>query len=364
MTITASGDFSLPKLRAATHKSSRIVGDVVKHYLKFAAGKMGVTFAVDIEAARELCAAYRLAGVPAEIITGDTPIGVRGQLMRKFKARQILQLVSVDCLGEGVDVPAIEVISMVRKTASWQLMCQQFGRALRVMVDPQYWRVWDQYTDAQRLAIIAASTKPKALIIDHVGNIIWHAKTRGMPDVPQDYSLLRTDGGGRSKSDAIPLRACTSCYKPYERFYVKCPYCGVEPPVFGRGSPESVDGDLILLEPAVLAALRGEVDRVNGPVDIPTWADAGMRKGMLTNHHNRYRSQQSLQRFMMLWGGWQRGQGRDVREAQRLFYLRFGMDYMTAQTLNAADATALEVRIATELQRNNVTEATVYAQAS
>lgn len=356
--VTASGDFSMPKLRAATHASNRIVGDVVKHYLRFAPGKLGVTFAVDIEEANKLRAAYQLAGVPAEIITSETPIGVRGQLMRKFRARQILQLVSVDCLGEGVDVPAIEVVSMARKTASWQLMCQQFGRALRVMVDESYWKFWDHYTDEERLRIIAASTKPKAIIIDHVGNILWHAKVRGLPDTAQEYTLLRRESGGRGRTDAIPLRSCLECLQPYECFLLKCPYCGeARPEPLGRGSPEAVEGDLIELDPAVLSALRGEVERINGPVQMPEYVSDGARRGILRTHHDRYRAQQSLQQVMKVWGGWQRDRGLHERESWRLFYVRYGIDVMSAQTLGATDALVLETRIRAELQKYNVTEA-------
>lgn len=355
--ITPSGDFSLPKLRAATHADNKIVGDVVKHYLRWAGGKLGVTFAVDKDAAVELQRAYRAAGVPAEIITDETPIGVRGQLMRKFRARQILQLVSVDCLGEGVDVPAIEAVSMVRKTASWQLFCQQFGRALRVMVDEQYWQHWDYYSDEQRLAIIAASSKPKAIIIDHVGNVIWHAKIRGLPDTFQEYSLLRREGGMRGKSDAIPLRPCMWCFQPYERFYIACPHCGGVPEPAGRGSPELVEGDLCELDPAVLERMRGEMDRVNGPVQVPQYMPAAARRGLIRNHHDRFRAQESLQRFMKIWGGWQESLGRSIREAQKMFYLRFGVDVMSAQALGIGEATALEARIVLELQKHNVTEA-------
>ncbi len=367
--VGPSGEFNMPKLRAVTHASSRIVGDVVKTYLKYAAGKLGVTFAVDIEEATKLRNAYQAAGVPAEIITADTPIEVRGPLMRKFRKREILQLVSVDCLGEGVDVPAIEVVSMARKTASWQLMCQQFGRALRVMVDKKYWDYWDYYTDEERKRIIACSSKPKAIIIDHVGNIIWHAKFRGLPDSPQEYSTKRRPAGSRGKSDAIPMRVCVGgvdkfdkpaagCFQPYECFYVACPHCGVTPVPGGRNSLEAVDGDLIELDPAVLAALRGEVERVNGPVVVPAYADAGMRLGILRNHHNRYVQQQQLQRYMHVWGGWQKSRGLGDREMQKLFYIRYGVDVMTAQTLGAKAAAELEARISIDLTKHGVYEVT------
>jgi site-specific DNA-methyltransferase (adenine-specific) len=66
--LSVTGDYSMPQLRAAVHASNRIVGDVITHYLRIAPGKLGITFAVDVEAAQELAQAYRAAGVPAEVL--------------------------------------------------------------------------------------------------------------------------------------------------------------------------------------------------------------------------------------------------------------------------------------------------------
>lgn len=350
--ISSTGDYSLPKLRAATHESGRIVGDVVKHYLKYAEGKLGVTFAVDIDAAKELAEAYRNAGVSAEVITAKTPIAVRGQLMRKFRNRLLLQLVSVDCLGEGVDVPAIEVISMVRKTASFQLYAQQFGRSLRIMVSDEDNARWDAYTDAQRLAIIAASTKPKAIIIDHVGNCIYH----GLPDVPQRYSLARRESRSRGEGDGIPLRVCLDCAQPYERFLIACPYCGCEPIPQGRGSPEQVDGDLIELDPSVLLAMRREIERVDGPCHTPANVLPHVKTSILRNHNERAATQQTLRSAMALWGGWRRHLGESDREAQKRFYFTFGVDVATCQAYGSTDAAALTLRINDHLRQHNIVE--------
>jgi superfamily II DNA or RNA helicase len=49
--VTASGDYSPERLRAVRHES-KITGDVVKHYLRIAPGKLGVTFDVDVESSR------------------------------------------------------------------------------------------------------------------------------------------------------------------------------------------------------------------------------------------------------------------------------------------------------------------------
>ena len=82
--LSAGGDYSPEKLRNAVHKS-HITGDVVGHYLRIAPGKLGVTFAVDIESAQEITDSYRRAGVPAEIITSKTPDTLRFDIMRRFR---------------------------------------------------------------------------------------------------------------------------------------------------------------------------------------------------------------------------------------------------------------------------------------
>jgi DNA or RNA helicases of superfamily II len=195
----ATGDFNADQLRKAVHKS-HITGDVVAHYLKLAPGKLGVTFAVDVEAATEIAGAFRAAGVPAEVVSAKTPDALRAQILRRFKAREILQLVNVDLFGEGFDLPAIEVVSFARPTESFALYCQQFGRALRLMLSKEAAAVHAHLTDEQRRAAIAASEKPVAIIIDHVNNVLRH----GLPDARREWSLDRRERRSGKKSDAIP----------------------------------------------------------------------------------------------------------------------------------------------------------------
>jgi hypothetical protein len=351
--VGPSGDYSMPKLRALTHSSNVIVGDAVKLYLEYAAGKLGVTFVVDKEEAAKTQAAFQKAGVSCAIITDETPTTVRGQLMRKFRARQILMLISVDCLGEGVDVPAIEVVIMARRTASWQLMCQQFGRSLRVLVDPAYEQHWGEYSDLERLAIIANSGKPKAIVIDLVGNIIWHAKFRGLPDSRQEYSLLAGERNAR-KSDAIPLRTCLECKQPYPSYLLACKWCGAVPVPAGRSTPELVEGDVIELDPSVIRALLGEADRIMQPYVNTEGLPGYMNKANLRRHHEKYNAQVALRHAMMIWGGWQKHLGLADREAHKLFFIRFGVDVLTAQGFGTADANKLLGQIQAELDRYQV----------
>jgi DNA repair protein RadD len=345
--VGAAGEFNQKEVREAVHKSSTITGDVVGSYLKFAPGKLGITFAVDIESASELAAEYRRNGVPAEIITGETDLGVRAGLMAQFRERRILQLVSVDVLGEGVDVPAVEVISMARPTNSFQLFAQQTGRALRLNVGAEYGPFWNDYTDAERLACIAASAKPRALIIDHVQNTLRH----GLPDVPREYSLDRREKSARGKSDAPPLRSCVECLQPFPRYLTACEHCGALVTPGGRGSPEAVEGDMVLLDDVILTAMRREIARVDGPVRIPDGAPPGT---VIRNHLNRQVAQEHLRAAIMLYGALMSHEGHDIRVGQKRFYFQFGIDVMSAQALGAADADELRTRIQTHLNKRGV----------
>lgn len=329
--ITDSGDYSPVKLKTA-RQQSHITGDVVAHYLRIARGKLGVTFDTDIESATQTAAAYNAAGVPAEVVTSKTPDLLRSRVLRRFRNREVLQLVNVDLFGEGFDLPAIEVVSMARPTQSYGLYCQQFGRALRIM-----------------------DGKDRAIIIDHVGNVMRH----GLPDAPREWSLDRRERRSRTApSDVIPVRTCLNpeCLSVYERVYRACPFCGHEPVPAGRSSPEQVDGDLHELDAATLAALRGEVARVDGDARFPAGAAPEVQGAIRKRHTERQAAQADLRKTIALWAGWQESLGRPDSENYRRFFLQFGTDVLTAQTLGAREAEVLKDRIAKQLNDNNVIE--------
>jgi DNA repair protein RadD len=367
VTITASGDYSPAKLRAAVHASDKIVGDVVRHYKEIShrlLGRLGlgVTFAVDIEAAQEITQAFRAAGVPAEIVTANTPPLLRAQILRRFKRREVLQLVNVDLFGEGFDLPACQIVSMVRKTESWPLFVQQFGRVLRPLLTGELAAAWGGFTDAERLAHIAMSEKPFGIIIDHVGNVIRH----GLPDAARVETLERRERRSSGPSDAIPLRQCANpnvggsgvpCASVYSRLLKACPFCKFEPVPAERTAPAFVDGDLFELAPEVLAAMRGKVAALDGAPAVPRHLDAIAAKGFMNRHHERQVAQHWLRNQIALWAGWQRHQGLDDSQAMRKFFFTFGLDILSAQALGRPDAEALALKIQAQLDKHGVVAA-------
>lgn len=325
--ITAGGDYDKQQVAEAVHASRTIVGDVVRTYLKYGAGKRGITFAVDIESCQELAEAYTAAGVPAAIITGETPALTRAGILRKFRRGEILQLVNVEVLTEGLDVPAVELISMARPTASYNLYSQIFGRVLRPCEGKSY-----------------------GVVLDHVGNVLRH---NGPPDVPRTWTLERRERGVKGKTDGIPLRVCVNpeCVQPYPRTFKECPYCGKYPEPSSRSTPEQVDGDLAELDAAVLAAMRGEIERIDGPCYPPSHLPPPAQAACRRNHRERQDEQHLLRDRMSWWGG---VYGTSISESQRLFFFRYGIDVMSAQALNARDAAELRGRIEADLNNLGV----------
>lgn len=367
----ATGEFKPDSARKEV-KRAQITGDVVAHYLKIARGKLGVTFAVDVDAATEIAQAFRDAGVPAEVVSAKTPDALRVQILQRFKRREILQLVNVDLFGEGFDLPTIEVVSFARPTESFALYSQQFGRALRLMLSAAAAAVHMQLTDEGRRAAIAASDKPVALIIDHVGNVIRH----GLPDAARDWTtgLARRERRGSSKSDAIPLRVCIpwtdplgvryeGCGQPFERVHKACPYCACPvPPPAARSGPEYVDGDLLELDPSALAAMRGEIARIDAPPTIPYGAAPEVAGAIKKRHWQRQQAVGRLRNVIAWWAGVESAQGRGESESYRRFYFRYGLDVGSAQTLPAKEADELAARVAADLAKLGI-DATVDATA-
>lgn len=322
--IGATGDFGHVKLKAAV-KKSHIVGDVVSHYLRIAPGKLGVTFTDSVDTATEIAAQFNAAGVPAAVVSAKTPDADRIAVLRRFKNRELLQLVNVDLFGEGFDLPAIEVVSMARATESYALFVQQFGRALRLLPGKLF-----------------------AIIIDHVGNVERH----GLPDARREWTLDRREKRGKSKpSDAIPVRACPACTAVYERIYNACPFCGHIMTPASRSGPEQVDGDLIELDLAALAAMRGDIEKVDMHPEAYRHELAkkytplvGQLAGV-KRHVVNQEAQEALRESIAWWAGYQRAASRADSESYRRFYFKFGTDVLTAQTLKAADAIELAGRI-------------------
>lgn len=357
MISETTGDFSRPKLAKAA-KNSHIVGDVVSHYRRLANGRRGVTFYPDVETASEGAARFRESGVPAEMVSAKTADEVRADAIGKLENKTLWQLTNVDIFGEGFDLPAIDVVSLARHTASFALFCQQVGRALR----PVYAEDHPLDTAEQRRAAIAAGPKPIATIIDHVGNVKRHAVAReceftGSMIIDlcyREWTLERREKRKRREDDdSIPLTTCLNpaCFKPYPVVKPRCPYCSEKPLPARRDAPEFVDGDLTELDPSALRVITLEGNRLVGPAQYPEGANPIVRASIHKKHNERLRAQELLRQQIAWWAAWGQQHGWSDAESYRRFFHKFGIDVATAKTLGAKAAAALTEKVILDIAR-------------
>lgn len=349
--VTASGDYNQQETARAVKRSKKIVGDAVRIYNEVTPGKLAIVFAVDIENASTITDAFNAAGVPAALVTSDTEEAERRAIMKRFKARELRVLVNVDLFGEGVDVPAVEVVIMARPTASFSLYAQQIGRMLRLWISEILMAAWDTFTVEQRHAHIAASAKPYGVLIDLVGNVRnkWKIGDGEYgPLLPEAFAAWTLDRRGRRRSsagDGIPLRMCTGCFQPYERIYDSCPYCGVAaPPPSGRSTPEQVDGNIYELEPEFLQQLREQIASIKHPPRLPDAAGITARKGQIESQKQQFLMEQAIDQ----WAGFYRKDDRAT--TARRFFHTFGIDVLSAMGLRAAESEKLQQRILAKMQ--------------
>lgn len=88
-------------------------------------------FCVSKAHARFMARRFTDAGIPAEAIVSETSTEARDNALRKLKSRAVNVLFTVDIYNEGVDIPDVDTLLMLRPTDSVTLFLQQLGRGLR-----------------------------------------------------------------------------------------------------------------------------------------------------------------------------------------------------------------------------------------
>ncbi len=88
-------------------------------------------FCVSIDHANFMADRFQHAGIGAQAVTSQTSEGDRRQALADLRDGKVQVLFTVDLFNEGVDIPAIDVVLMLRPTESATIFLQQLGRGLR-----------------------------------------------------------------------------------------------------------------------------------------------------------------------------------------------------------------------------------------
>jgi DNA repair protein RadD len=249
-----AGDFATEDIRTAM--GSVVITAAVTEYQRLCPGLSAVVFCVDTAHSKTVAERFRAAGVRAAHIDGETAATERRRAIDGLGNGSLDVLCNCDLISEGLDIPAIGGVILLRPTQSLALYLQQVGRALR-----------------------PARGKDRALILDFAGNVARH----GMPDAPRDWSLDAKPRRLRERSAEAPrYRRCT-CGAIHRLELHRCSECGAD--LLTRRERREIE---IRLEQARRAEERDNLLRL-APRDRIRWAGADERSLHIVAQLNGYK---------------------------------------------------------------------------
>ncbi len=178
-----------------------VIGDVVDHYNRIAAGSRALVFATSINHSKSVVERFLASGVAAVHVDGTTPDDERDHAIADLASGAIRVISSVGVFSEGLDVPSVETVILLRPTKSVALYLQMIGRGLR-----------------------RTAAKKSLTVLDHSGLVYEH----GFPDASWEWSLA---GGARrerlrkAREAGEVIRRCPACGHAHE-MAPECPECG------------------------------------------------------------------------------------------------------------------------------------------
>lgn len=91
-----------------------------------------LAFCVSVEHAEFMAKALTARGVPAIAVHGKSDPELRENAPKRLRTREVNVLCTCDLYNEGVDLPFVDTLLLLRPTASATLFLQQIGRGLRL----------------------------------------------------------------------------------------------------------------------------------------------------------------------------------------------------------------------------------------
>lgn len=178
-----------------------------KHWLIFCSG---------VNHAEKMALALREAGVLAECVHGGLLPMERARIINRFCAGEIKALTNCDVLTTGFNFKPIDMVVLLRATASASLYIQMVGRGMR-----------------------GAEGKQDVLILDFGSNILKHG--------PIDLVEIREKKEGRKLGHA-PFKLCPACNSANHARAQVCVFCLTTFPVNIKLCHEPDDSEILSIE--------------------------------------------------------------------------------------------------------------------
>ena len=107
-------------------------------------------FCVSVKHAHFMAARFNQAGIPARAVSGESSRDERAAALQGLRDGTVNALFAVDLFNEGLDVPDVDTLLLLRPTQSATVFLQQLGRGLRRTADKPVLTVLDFIGQQQR----------------------------------------------------------------------------------------------------------------------------------------------------------------------------------------------------------------------
>ena len=129
--------------RLTSDERVRHIAEKIEEYTVRKDHRCGLIFCNRNDEAAELSNKLNAIGYRTKAISGANSDAERDEAIARLESGEYQYLLSVDILNEGVDIPSLNQIIMLRRTESAIVFVQQLGRGLRKAKDKEYTLVLD-----------------------------------------------------------------------------------------------------------------------------------------------------------------------------------------------------------------------------
>ncbi|TPK59054.1 MULTISPECIES: DEAD/DEAH box helicase [unclassified Mesorhizobium] len=202
---------------ALENAADAITAAAVKELVAFGQNRRSwLAFCAGVRNAERTRDEIRSYGITCEMVSGETPLGERDSIIRRFKAGEIRALTNAQVLTTGFDAPGVDLIAMLRPTLSTSLFVQICGRGTRL-----------------------APGKTDCLVLDFAGNVRRHGPVDAVSVGPRK-GAAGGDDDGKVEVGSVRAKECPGCQSMAPLNASSCIVCGHEWPVTEKPRHEAV----------------------------------------------------------------------------------------------------------------------------
>ncbi|WP_371538107.1 DUF3427 domain-containing protein [Streptomyces sp. NBC_00466] len=121
----------LSNLLTGNDARARLVVQAVQEKITDLGNMRALGFCVSVAHAHFMAEYFRMTGLNAIAVSGETPTDQRRKALADLTAGHLQVIFSVDLFNEGLDIPSVDTLLLLRPTSSATVFLQQLGRGLR-----------------------------------------------------------------------------------------------------------------------------------------------------------------------------------------------------------------------------------------